>query len=165
MHQSVTPQVSPALATTSTTAPVTQAKRWPRARIIRWAAMLCQVGMATIVLGLLVGGQSKVAVGFVPEPWDKLLHTAVFATFVLLMAASHPRWGWHVPPRHQRHRANHRLWLLLCVLVAGTLGAADEIQQHFLPGRSADLDDWLADLFGATLGALAWSRWAQRINR
>ena len=34
------------------------------------------------------------------------------------------------------------------------VGAADEIHQHFLPGRVAGLDDWLADAVGAGLGLI-----------
>jgi VanZ family protein len=40
------------------------------------------------------------------------------------------------------------------VLVA-LIGAADEIHQMFLPGRYAEMDDWLADVGGACMPLLA----------
>jgi VanZ family protein len=33
-------------------------------------------------------------------------------------------------------------------------GALDEWHQQFIPGRSMDLFDWLADFSGATIGTL-----------
>jgi VanZ family protein len=45
--------------------------------------------------------------------------------------------------------------LLLAVLLASAYGASDEVHQSFVPGRSADVLDWVADTFGALLGAVA----------
>lgn len=158
MHTAVTPQTAP-------TVPHAPPAGVGRTRITQRLALVSQLAFATLVLGLFLGGRTHIAVGFVPQPWDKLLHAAVFATVVILMAASHPRWGWHVPPHHVRHRQSHRMWLLLCMLAASTLGTADELHQLFLPGRSADLDDWAADTVGAILGAFAWARFVRYINR
>jgi len=136
-----------------------------RTALIQRLAQFSQLVFGICVLLVFIGGKAAFAVNMVPEPFDKPFHAIVFAIFVVLLAASHPRWGWHAPPYHQRHRQNHRLWLVLCTLAACALGAADEIHQLYLPGRSAGFDDWLADAFGAVLGAWAWARFVQHINR
>jgi VanZ family protein len=43
--------------------------------------------------------------------------------------------------------------LLLAVALASLYGATDEFHQSFVPGRTADLFDWVADTLGAALGA------------
>ncbi len=44
--------------------------------------------------------------------------------------------------------------LLTVALVMGLLGALDEYNQQFIPGRSGlSLEDWLADITGALAGA------------
>jgi hypothetical protein len=45
--------------------------------------------------------------------------------------------------------------LLLTALIGSAYGAIDEFHQYFVPGRSCDVWDWLADTLGALLGALA----------
>ncbi|HEX6306686.1 MAG TPA: VanZ family protein [Longimicrobiales bacterium] len=55
---------------------------------------------------------------------------------------------------------------LLPLLLALLLGAADELRQRSLTGRSADFADWLADAAGATTGmALARYRAGRSRNR
>jgi VanZ family protein len=87
------------------------------------------------VAGLFIGGAQPVAVGLFAEPWDKVAHAVAFgALAVLLEFALRPR-----------------LWLFFALPLA--VSAADEIHQMFLPGRSADGDDWLAGAVGV---AIAW---------
>jgi VanZ family protein len=49
-----------------------------------------------------------------------------------------------------------RVWQLL-VLVVGLLafGALDEVHQRFIPGRTADPKDWVADATGSVVGVIA----------
>lgn len=110
-------------------------------RALRWAAG----GLVLfLIAALFIGGAQPVAVNLVPAPWDKLAHLALFATVawcaVLALAArSRYALGWGG-------------------LLAIVLGALDEWHQLFLPGRSADLSDLLADAFGTLLGVAvaAW---------
>ena len=44
--------------------------------------------------------------------------------------------------------------------VAAAFGMTDEIHQSFVPGRSIELADWLADASGAAVAALLYIRWA-----
>jgi VanZ family protein len=71
----------------------------------------------------------------IPAPWDKLVHLLEFALlgFLAARATGSARGGF---------------------VFAAVWGAVDEIHQAFVPLRSSGLDDWLADLIGAFLGAM-----------
>lgn len=71
--------------------------------------------------------------------WDKSNHALAF---VCLSIASSLGWaGLHV------HRV--RLWLMLLAF-----GGGIEIAQMFVPTRSAEWSDWLADALGIAIGAM-----------
>ena len=92
---------------------------------------------ALIIAALFALGRTQYAIGLVPNPWDKLLHMIVFAVLtVLLYCASDARAA------------------RLAVLVALALAVADEGHQLFLPGRSSDVTDIVADTFGIALAAI-----------
>jgi VanZ family protein len=87
---------------------------------------------------------------------DKLLHLVEYAAFAAVAT-----WGLsHLVrlPRAARWAA----------LIGSFYGATDEFHQRFVPHRSADVADWLADTVGAALGALlAWlilRRWRSRAS-
>ena len=88
------------------------------------------------VLALFVLGAQSIAVGVLPLPFDKLVHALVFAGLFLVLDAA------LVLP----------LWL--AVLIPLLVSAADEFHQIFLPGRQADLLDWLSGLCGVLLVAI-----------
>ena len=46
-------------------------------------------------------------------------------------------------------------WIVLGIAL---VGAFDEWHQRSVPGRSAEVFDWVADVIGACLGVLAWRR-------
>ncbi len=85
---------------------------------------------------------------------DKLLHFGAFAGLAFLLA-----WAFS---KRESPTLGQRLGALI---VAVVYGAADEISQ--IPvGRSADINDWLADSFGAIFGLIVyviakrlWIRW------
>lgn len=45
--------------------------------------------------------------------------------------------------------ASRRFWL--AILLTSLYGVSDEIHQYFVPGRSVDVTDWVADTVGAAL--------------
>jgi VanZ family protein len=77
-----------------------------------------------------------------PAHADKAAHAGVFALLALLaawgLARSFPAW--------ERVRV-----LLLSLLVAVIYGALDELHQRFVPGRTPDPMDLVADAAGALL--------------
>jgi UDP-2,3-diacylglucosamine pyrophosphatase LpxH len=77
-----------------------------------------------------------------PPPWDKFAHASAFGAlaFALDLAL---RLTARSLPIYRRH-------LTVLALVA-LFAASDEWHQHFVPGRSCDIVDWLADLVGAIL--------------
>ena len=75
---------------------------------------------------------------------DKLLHGLAYAALAGLL----------VPGFRGAGRSSLAA-LLLAVAVSSLYGATDEFHQSFVPGRTADLLDWVADTLGAALGAAA----------
>jgi len=87
---------------------------------------------------------------------DKLLHLVEYAAFAVVVT-----WGLsHLVtlPRAARWAA----------LLGSLYGLTDELHQRFVPHRSAEVGDWVADTLGAALGALlAWlalRRWRARAS-
>jgi VanZ family protein len=77
---------------------------------------------------------------------DKLLHAIEYAALGALL----------VPALRLAGRSPVAA-LALAVGLASLYGATDEFHQSFVPGRSADVLDWVADTLGAALGALVAS--------
>ena len=73
---------------------------------------------------------------------DKLVHGSIYAVLGWLSA---------------RAADSSSLRATLIVLVAVALfGVADEWHQRFIPGRSSDTTDWVADTLGAVTAVLAF---------
>jgi len=75
---------------------------------------------------------------------DKILHVAAYALlgFLFFRALS-----------GDRPSFNRNFSLILSIIFTGLYGLSDEIHQSFVPGRSAEVADALADLAGGFLGA------------
>lgn len=78
--------------------------------------------------------------------FDKMVHAGLFGTLCLLLALS---------LRSSAPKMGTRRLLALAVLASFTYGITDEIHQAFVPGRSCDTLDALADLAGAILVAFS----------
>ncbi|HXH64795.1 MAG TPA: VanZ family protein [Mariprofundaceae bacterium] len=78
---------------------------------------------------------------------DKLVHAAAYALMGWLAWRSFGHWS-PAP------------WLLVGISVSfcSLYGAGDEWHQSFVPGRDADVFDWLADTLGATLAGVVLFR-------
>jgi len=79
---------------------------------------------------------------------DKVIHAGVYAVLGALLLAAQPR------------QAQGYSWrqINISALIASLYGLGDEIHQYFIPGRSTEVLDWLADTAGALIAAslLAW---------
>jgi VanZ family protein len=100
-----------------------------------------------IVTVFVVGSLPPRELGPSPFPGsDKLLHLVVFAGmfWVVLRALIH-----ELP----RMKASSKLFLAM--FLTSAVGALLEVQQLAVPGRSAELLDWVADTLGALIVAFA----------
>ena len=79
---------------------------------------------------------------------DKVVHAAAYGVLGLLLLAAQPLQA----QGYSRQQAG------ISVLIASLYGLSDEIHQHFIPGRSSEVLDWVADTVGALIAAslLAW---------
>lgn len=84
---------------------------------------------------------------------DKLLHFACFA----LLGALFLRAFNTTPIKH-----NLTLVLILSVLLSSLYGISDEIHQHFVPFRTADPLDVLADILGSIAGVYIYQKFATK---
>lgn len=76
---------------------------------------------------------------------DKVLHFTIYTVFAFLLTRQ-------ISEDTSPWRA-----VLGAILVAAAFGAADEWHQRFIPGRSTELADWVADVSGATIGAMSYA--------
>ena len=78
-----------------------------------------------------------------PAPFDKLAHMAAFG---VLAAFTDIAWRRTHPGLPVVRR------LIMILIGVAIFGASDEIHQYFVPGRSCDIFDWMADSTGGVLG-------------
>ena len=77
---------------------------------------------------------------------DKVGHYAVY--FVL---------GWLIALALRRvHNLSLPKALVLAILIGSAYGASDEFHQRFVPHRTCDVMDWLADTLGVSAAAAAF---------
>ncbi len=70
---------------------------------------------------------------------DKVVHAALYAVLGALLRVALGRTG-------------------PAIALAAAYGVTDEVHQAFVPGRDADLFDWIADVVGAVVGAASAAR-------
>ena len=80
----------------------------------------------------------------VSEPWDKVVHCFAYAILAFTLCLAAGKWRSRV------------LWAV--PLFIALFAASDEWHQSFVPGRSCDPKDWMADMIGTTLAVVAWWR-------
>ena len=75
---------------------------------------------------------------------DKVAHALVYGLLGFLLArAARFSWRWTWPKV-----------VLFALLISSFFGATDEWHQSFVPGRSVEATDWLADTVGALFGQI-----------
>ena len=93
---------------------------------------MCLVLAAVLVFQLFYLGSQPFAAGLILPPWDKFAHLGVFAAITALL--------WFATAGRTP---------LLVVAAVMLIGAFDELHQADLPGRTADLLDFLTDTCAA----------------
>ena len=95
-----------------------------------------------------------------PFSFDKFLHFSAYAALSFAVGL------WF--SGETRLKQPLRVFLI-CTAIASGYGIVDEIHQYFVPGRSSDVLDWVADTLGAMAGAgvllLATRIWASRAQK
>lgn len=110
-------------------------------RGLRWAPAL--VYMAAI---FVASAQHTVRLPDVDNS-DKMLHFAAYAGLGVLLAYG---------------GAPAAVGRLPLIAIGSLYGASDEVHQSFVPGRTPDPADWVADTLGAVAGVLAAHRYFSR---
>ncbi len=114
------------------------ARPWPDAAGLLGAFLAWLPGWAAAMLQVL--------------PLDKQVHAGIYGLLAGL-------WWWALLPRHASREYAEKIWPWA---LSATFGALDEVHQGFVPGRSRDAFDWVADAVGAALAVLllaALRRW------
>ena len=79
---------------------------------------------------------------------DKIVHVLAYGGLAVMLLGSCSL------------RAGHYSWRQIgaSVVIASLYGASDELHQSFVPGRSPEIGDWVADTLGALIAVLlvAW---------
>ncbi len=122
-----------------------------RARLGAWVPAIL---WAVVILALTSFPNPDTVVPSVPAGTDKLVHAALYGVFGLLvwraLAATVV-----VTPRV----------LAAAAAAIASFGALDEIKQRYVPGRGAEVADWLADTAGATAALLIAQTQSARVRR
>lgn len=103
-------------------------------QLIRLPRIFYLLTTVILVVVLFWGGSQPFAVGLFPAPYDKLAHSVYLAAFAVLL--------WF---------GTGGRWPVLLVLAASVIGGLDELHQSTLPGRVADVYDFLTDTVAAGL--------------
>lgn len=110
----------------------------------RAPSMLKAYGPA-ILWAIMLFAESAVPSDDIPQSiifsQDKLIHMAIYAVFGYLLYRGMRKRG--------SRNASLAGWITFGICVV--YGATDEFHQHFTPGRSMDVYDWIADGLGAAL--------------
>ena len=108
------------------------------------ALALCAAG--AMALAVFIGAESAGAAGLFPGPWlDKIAHAAYYGTMALLLDHG----------LGQRSPAP-------AVVLAASVGIADELHQLSVVGRDASWQDAVADLLGALVAVTSRRAFARR---
>jgi VanZ family protein len=105
------------------------------------------------VPAILIGGGIWVlsSQSTLPKPkgilgFDKFQHLLAYFVLSAVLGLWFSREFWQTG----RSRA-----LIISLVIASLYGIIDEFHQSFVPGRNANIWDWLADTLGAVLGVFA----------
>ena len=109
-----------------------------------WLRAVCLAAFAALLAQLFFLEEPRFARDLADATWDKLLHAAVFGALALLYWVG------------LGFRAPLPSWILVTAI-----GALDEFHQIFIPTRTADVLDAVADAVGAAIVILVLQRLAR----
>ncbi len=108
------------------------------------------VGLALGYAGLIffLSAQSSFPVPKGIWTFDKVLHFTEYGVFAFLICRA-------IRPA-DLHSSKETSALVIAVILASLYGVSDEIHQYFVPGRSSEVLDAVADAAGSVMGAGAF---------
>jgi VanZ family protein len=109
-------------------------------RLTLWAPVVCYMGLVFYASSL------SHLPDLATRLWDKLEHALAYSGLAVLLLRALAG-GWRRPLTART--------AVLAVAIAAAYGLSDEIHQHFVPPRSMDPYDLLADTTGAAAAASA----------
>lgn len=86
---------------------------------------------------------------------DKLLHFLAYSILGILFFRTY---------RTLPIKTSHNVLIFISVSSSILYGIGDEIHQHFVPYRQADLMDVLADALGSVFGILMYCLWGEKLG-
>lgn len=109
--------------------------------------LACLASALFAIVQLFWLGSKPIAVNLFNPPWDKVAHIATYLTFCLLL--------WLAAGLRRK---------IDIVIIIACISVADELHQIWLPGRSADWHDLMADTIGFVIFWLIASSFAKLLN-
>jgi len=86
---------------------------------------------------------------------DKVFHASVYGILgFFLLGALRPTYAGYTPGQ-----------IRASIVIASLYGISDEFHQSFVPGRSPDVWDWVADTTGALLAVILLARLTRAFSR
>jgi hypothetical protein len=127
--------------------PVHDSRKYQLGRIVnnRYMRIVSALAAIGLALALFAGADGFGRSGAWGPPWDKVAHFAYYGAIAALLAI-----------------ALGRRWFLGALLFVALLGALDEWNQFYIPGRESSFFDWLADVLGAVAALYLYRRWLMR---
>jgi VanZ family protein len=114
-------------------------------RLRRLSLLMALTWMAAL---FYLSHQSRLPAPSLFSGQDKVIHALAYGGLAVMLLAAQPL------------RAGRYSWQQIgaSVVIASLYGASDELHQSFVPGRSPEIGDWVADTLGALIAVLlvAW---------
>lgn len=112
---------------------------------LRWAPAI------VYAVGIYVASAQTSLPQFASLLWDKAQHAFLYAGFALTLGFALTKPGASITMSRG----------FTAVALGALYAASDEWHQSFVPGRSADPADWLADVIGLVVGIAAYAAWSR----
>lgn len=111
------------------------------------------LALAWMAIIFYLSHQPTLGVPSLFENQDKVMHAGAYGLLAALILGAMPLRF----PGYTRQQA----WL--SVMLASLYGISDEFHQSFIPGRSPEVGDWMADTLGALLATILLAQLSTKV--
>jgi VanZ family protein len=111
-------------------------------KVFRWTA----IGLYAGLIFLASSRSIQVTAPSVPY-LDKCVHFIEYGLFCTLLC-------WAISAHLKDGRI--RKLIFIAIIITALYGITDEVHQLFVPARTGEVSDWLADTAGAAVAGLCW---------